>query len=218
MRHCSHTTPLSPNHTHPPTLPQAVNTTMRSDHMDARVEAMSVFKKFVTTAQREWVEREKAKNPAAGTYAVSWAGLRVAGWGRRRHAQQQQQQGGRTCTRSQALAAPLCNHASTWTPTHARATARSSCSPPPPPPALPPRPLLSGVQGSPHGAPASRDWARERVAGGECDADRGAWPRARGDGRAESVSAPPPPLPCMHARMLGAACLPSAATAAAAGT
>jgi hypothetical protein len=45
---------------------QAVNSTSEIQaHIRERVEAMAVFKAFVSTAQREFVAQERAKNPAA---------------------------------------------------------------------------------------------------------------------------------------------------------
>jgi hypothetical protein len=37
-----------------------------------RVESMAVFKHFVSTAQREFVAGERAKNPAAVEFGVRW--------------------------------------------------------------------------------------------------------------------------------------------------
>lgn len=61
------------------------------EHIRERVQAMAVFKAFVSTAQREFVAQERAKNPAATQFRVCcWLGhavwclvawLCTVGWG-----------------------------------------------------------------------------------------------------------------------------------------
>lgn len=61
----------------PPRLPARLP--LPQTHIRERVEAMAVFKAFVSTAQREFVAQERAKNPAATQFRVGWRG-KGRGW------------------------------------------------------------------------------------------------------------------------------------------